>query len=121
MADEFCLKMPDFHVNIQGSFTCRYIQLFLLFFLIHFDTFSVLAIFCVHCVKITMNVIQGVAVECDDMQILLLMCRIEYKEINVRDIDNKIPFNTCLLFIFKKSRLPARHAVAPEGRVFDSR
>ena len=23
MAYEFCLKMPDFQRNIQGSFTCR--------------------------------------------------------------------------------------------------
>ena len=23
MADEFCMKMPDFHVTFRGSFTCR--------------------------------------------------------------------------------------------------
>ena len=66
---------------------------YFLFFLIHFDIFSVLALFYVRCVKGTMNIIQSVAVECDDMRKALVMTRIEYKEIKFRDIDNKIPYN----------------------------
>jgi hypothetical protein len=55
-----------------------------------------------------MNIIQGVAVECDDTHIADRMTRIEYKETNLRDIDNKIPFSTSLYF---KKKVPLQSSI----------
>jgi hypothetical protein len=63
------IAVPYFLATLCSYFAC----------FVNCDLLSNPALLHVYCVKATMNIIQGEAVEYDDMHITLLMSRIEYK------------------------------------------